>query len=679
MATKLKKICEKICRRRITRAALIAVIFAGLAVMALGTGIAGRVSQMDGTLRDLILNEYTDSKLHKRDVERTIDELWNQIWDRMGIDLAYDGTRDTFPGMEDIVFDFILNAEEGSGILKLRSNIPGRKEGPMNVDASYLAENFTCYYIWDGEELTFGDDVGDYVRNRLEMPLGSESVKIGIGFDTGLLESGQERLGQLNEDLFTGVSFIVVGLLAAFLGAAVLILGKKQRQAMFLYTDIAVLLSAAGGVTGVIFIAGILENFVDLSKETYGTISDLSNAAGFSISMMLALFGVYEIVKNIRRHMGFQQLFFMDHLRRIKQKIIGEAYYDQGIRICTNNRERMMIWLTVVILAAGAVGVFYLSMKIWYFICVGLLAVVLMCYRRGSRKIAEEYAKLLGQLNQLLNENYQDNDMLDESSVFARESCQLSMLGCQIQESVERQIQAEKMKIDLITNVSHDLKTPLTSIISYIDLLKKEDLEQVARDYVMILEKKSERLKKMISDVFDLTKATSGNLEIKKSELDFGRLLIQILADMECIIEPAPVKVVSDIPEQPLQICSDGEKLYRVIQNILDNALKYAMPDTRIFVTLKEEGREAVLQVKNVSAYEMNFTREEVLGRFFRGDCARSTEGSGLGLAVAKEFTESCGGRMDLMISGDIFQVELRFYLRERGLTIARDMAILKK
>ena len=183
----------------------------------------------------------------------------------------------------------------------------------------------------------------------------------------------------------------------------------------------------------------------------------------------------------------------------------------------------------------------------------------------------------------------------------------------------------------------------------------------------------------MISDVFDLTKATSGNLEIKKSELDFGRLLIQILADMECIIEPAPVKVVSDIPEQPLQICSDGEKLYRVIQNILDNALKYAMPDTRIFVTLKEEGREAVLQVKNVSAYEMNFTREEVLGRFFRGDCARSTEGSGLGLAIAKEFTESCGGRMDLMISGDIFQVELRFYLRERGLTIARDMAILKK
>lgn len=360
MVTKLKRICEKVCRQRIIRAALIAVIFAGLVVMALGMGIAGRVSQMDGTLRDFFLNQYVDSKLHKRDVERTIDELWNQIWDRTGIDLAYDGTRDTFPGMEDIIFDFILNAKEGSGILKLRSNIPDRKEGPRNVDVSYLSENFTCYYIWDGEEFTFGDDVGDYVRNRVEMPLGSESVRIGIGFDTDLLESGQKRLGQLNEDLFTGVSFIVGGFLAAFLGAVILLLGKKQRQAMLLYTDIAVLLSAAGGVTGVIFIAGVFENFVDLSKETYGTISDLSNAAGFSISMMLALFGMYEIVKNIRRHMGFQQLFFIDHLRRIKQKIIGEAYYDQGIRICTNNRERMMFWLTVVILAAGTVGVFYL-------------------------------------------------------------------------------------------------------------------------------------------------------------------------------------------------------------------------------------------------------------------------------------------------------------------------------
>lgn len=281
--------------------------------------------------------------------------------------------------------------------------------------------------------------------------------------------------------------------------------------------------------------------------------------------------------------------------------------------------------------------------------------------------IAAEYRRLLEQLDQLFNENYQNHDMLEETSVFARESSQLSMLGCQIQESVERQIQAEKMKIDLITNVSHDLKTPLTSIISYIDLLKKEDLEPVARDYVMVLEKKSECLRKMISDVFDLTKATSGNLEIKKTELDFARLLIQILADMEWIIEQSPIKVISDIPEHGLRVCSDSEKLYRVIQNILDNALKFAMSGTRVYVTLKEEGKEAVLQVKNVSAYEMNFTRGEVLGRFFRGDCARSTEGSGLGLAIAKEFTESCGGRLDLTISGDVFQVDLGVPVLDTG------------
>ncbi len=667
MVIKLKKLSEKICKRRIGRAVLIAAVFAGLVSLALGMGIVCRVNQMGGTLRDLFVNQYTDSKLHRRDVEKIIDEIWTQVGNRDGIDLEYDGTLDTFPGMEDIIFDFVINVQEEGSILRRRSNIPDRKERPWNVDVSYMTEHFTCYYLWDGEAFIFGDDVGGYVRKKIEMPLGSETVRMGIGFNENFLESGQKRLAQINKELSTGINFVVGGFLAALWGAAFLILGKKQRQTMLLYTDIAFLLSAAGGVTGIIFLVGILENFVNLSKETYGTVSGLCNAAGFSISMLLALSGVYEIVKNVWGHMGFRQFFLLKHLQRIKQKIIGEAYYDQGIQICMNNRERTMIWLTIVILVAGTVGVFYLSMKIWYLICVGLLAVVLIYYRKGSRKIAAEYEKLLGQLDQLLNENYQDNDMLEETSVFARESCQLSMLGYQIQESVETQIQAEKMKIDLVTNVSHDLKTPLTSIISYIDLLKKEDLEPVARDYVMVLEKKSVRLKKMISDVFDLTKATSGNLEIKRSELDFGRLLVQILADMDWIIKQAPVKVVSDIPQHMPGVYSDGEKLYRVIQNLLDNALKYAMPGTRVYVTLKEDEREAVLLVKNVSAYEMNFTREEVLGRFFRGDRARSTEGSGLGLAIAKEFTESCGGRLDLRISGDVFQAELRFPVMDTG------------
>ncbi|MCH5251737.1 MAG: HAMP domain-containing histidine kinase [Lachnospiraceae bacterium] len=230
-----------------------------------------------------------------------------------------------------------------------------------------------------------------------------------------------------------------------------------------------------------------------------------------------------------------------------------------------------------------------------------------------------------------------------------------------IQESVEKQLKAERMKIDLITNVSHDLKTPLTSIISYIDLLSKEELSQTAEDYVTVLENKAERLKKMIEDVFDLSKATSGELKPRLKQVDMRRLLIQTLTDMQDAIETAPVKVTQEIPEQTAVIESDGEKLYRVLQNLMENALRYSMPDTRVYVTLQVNAQDIQIEIKNVANYEMNFTEEEIMGRFVRGDKARSTQGSGLGLNIAKEFTRLCGGRLKVIPDGDVFRVVLTF------------------
>ena len=211
--------------------------------------------------------------------------------------------------------------------------------------------------------------------------------------------------------------------------------------------------------------------------------------------------------------------------------------------------------------------------------------------------------------------------------------------------------------------MSHDLKTPLTSIISYIDLLKKEELSGAAADYAKVLEKKAVYLQKMIADVFDLAKASSGNMEIRQDTVDLKMLLVQTLADMQQEIDNTPVKVVTNLPEHAVQLQSDGEKLYRILQNIVENALKYSMKGTRIYVALTSTSKDTVLRIKNVAGYEMNFTKEEVMGRFFRGDRARSTEGSGLGLAIAKEFTELCGGAFGVDIDGDVFCVELRFEL----------------
>lgn len=228
-------------------------------------------------------------------------------------------------------------------------------------------------------------------------------------------------------------------------------------------------------------------------------------------------------------------------------------------------------------------------------------------------------------------------------------------------ESLEEQMKAERMKINLVTNVSHDLKTPLTSIISYVDLLSKEELSEISRDYVNILAEKSNRLKSIVADLFDLAKSTSGDINLDLESLDMKKLIEQTLGDMEDNIEKSGLQVRVRLPETPVTIRSDGKKLYRVFQNVIDNALKYSLEGTRIYVDLIEEDGRAIATVKNTSSYEMDFTSDEILQRFNRGDKSRTTEGSGLGLSIAESFTEVSGGRFGVEVDGDMFKVIIIF------------------
>jgi signal transduction histidine kinase len=231
-----------------------------------------------------------------------------------------------------------------------------------------------------------------------------------------------------------------------------------------------------------------------------------------------------------------------------------------------------------------------------------------------------------------------------------------------IMKTVADQMKSERMKIDLITNVSHDLKTPLTSIISYVDLLKKEEgLPQPARDYIGILAQKSERLKHLIQDLFDLSKASSENMAVDLEKIDLGRLIKQTLADMEEPINNSGLAFRVNIPEEPVYIISDGKKLYRVWENLISNALKYSLAGSRVYIDLIQNGRGAVATVKNTANYEMDFTEDEILQRFVRGDQSRSTEGSGLGLSIAQSFAAICGAQLSVKIDGDLFKVELAF------------------
>lgn len=230
----------------------------------------------------------------------------------------------------------------------------------------------------------------------------------------------------------------------------------------------------------------------------------------------------------------------------------------------------------------------------------------------------------------------------------------LNNISTGIQGTVEKQVRSERMKIELVTNVSHDLKTPLTSIISYIDLLSAEELPPAARDYVTIIEGKSQRLKTMVADLFDLAKATS-RTDVQSEEIDAVVLTRQVLGDLADKIETSGRTLKSDIQAESAPINADGKKMYRVFQNVIDNALKYSMEGTRVYLTLKRENGVCSITVKNIASYEMTFSPDEITERFTRGDESRSTEGNGLGLSIAKSFTEACGGTFRVDIDGDVF------------------------
>lgn len=228
--------------------------------------------------------------------------------------------------------------------------------------------------------------------------------------------------------------------------------------------------------------------------------------------------------------------------------------------------------------------------------------------------------------------------------------------------SLEEQMKAERMKIQLVTNVSHDLKTPLTSIISYTELLSKEEnLTDTAKEYVGILADKSNRLKNIVADLFDLAKSTSGDIQLDLETIDLKKLIEQTVADMEDDIVKSGLQFKLKLPASQVLIKADGKKMYRVFQNLIDNAIKYALEGTRVFIDIDEIDHQALVSIKNTAGYEMDFTSEEIIQRFSRGDLSRTTEGSGLGLSIAESFTQVCGGQFMIKIDGDLFKVVIRF------------------
>ena len=232
--------------------------------------------------------------------------------------------------------------------------------------------------------------------------------------------------------------------------------------------------------------------------------------------------------------------------------------------------------------------------------------------------------------------------------------------------ALEEQTRSERMKVELVSNVSHDLKTPLTSILSYAELLRQEELPPAAADYAHIIDQKAQRLKTMVEDVFDISKAAADQLPVHLERLDLAKLLRQTLADLDGPIQKSCLTFRTDLPEEPVMITADGKRLYRVFQNLIDNALRYALEGSRVYLSLKTAEGIAEASVRNTSRGELP-VGVDFTARFVRGDASRTDGGSGLGLSIARSFTEACGGEFRVETVADLFTAVVTFPAEQKG------------
>ena len=228
--------------------------------------------------------------------------------------------------------------------------------------------------------------------------------------------------------------------------------------------------------------------------------------------------------------------------------------------------------------------------------------------------------------------------------------------------AIEQSLKSERLKTELITNVSHDIKTPLTSIINYVDLLKKEDINNAQiEQYIAVLDKKSQRLKKLIEDLVEASKVSSGNVKLNMEVINLKELLNQTIGEFEDKLEKKNLKIEMDLPSENVLIKADNRYLYRVIENVFSNISKYALEGSRVYIKLEKQKEEVYLEFKNISKDKLNISAEELMQRFVRGDKSRYTEGSGLGLSIAESLTELQGGKFKIDIDGDLFKVEIKW------------------
>lgn len=362
-------------------------------------------------------------------------------------------------------------------------------------------------------------------------------------------------------------------------------------------------------------------------------------------------------------------VFYLSFVRRIRAGVLWSksilGWFVNGISLMFSNwkaSSKMIFWFglhfVICVFLFGLVVNHYDLMPgiLFFFLLSGAEGVFIIRESVQRGKVLEGIHKIAaGDLEYKItaDELKGDNRQLAEA---------VNTIGDGLFHAVEDSVKNEHLKADLITNVSHDIKTPLTSIINYVDLLKREKLEnERVQGYISVLDTKSQRLKQLTEDLVEASKITSGNIKLEMERIDLVELVHQTEGEFDEKFEARALTVVTKLPREPVVILADGRRIWRVLENLYNNVAKYAMEHTRVYVDMVRQGGYAWFSIKNISENALNIPAEELTERFIRGDISRSTEGSGLGLSIAKDITELMGGTFEIYLDGDLFKVMIGF------------------
>lgn len=403
-------------------------------------------------------------------------------------------------------------------------------------------------------------------------------------------------------------------------------------------------------IVTILYFLGILLNVAIVADLSYSGIlySIIICIIDFILFYIFSIITLETIVKRIKTKILLKStiIYFICHE-------IKKAYVNRKVttRVILLFLAFSIILFTLVALAMDSaffvlILIGYLFAVLWFLIQA---AIKFNKIREAVKSIYE------GNTNIRLNEA-EMKGVLKELTIYIND------IAGGLSNAINQSLKSERLKTELITNVSHDIKTPLTSIINYVDLLKKEKMpNEKCTEYLMILENKSQRLKKLTEDLIEASKASSGNIKLNIERINVNELVKQISGEFEDRFKAKGLEEILTLPEEEIFINADGRYMYRVLENIYSNAAKYALENTRVYMDIIPKQKTVVIQMKNVSKEKLNISVDELMQRFVRGEASRNTEGSGLGLSIANSLTELQGGKFHIYLDGDLFKVTIGF------------------